>query len=194
MEISDDRVCPMTDAPNGFNLPPRDITPPTNVLWSTARIYIPGVILLLVVTAVLDRHSAGVVGAAVSIAVLVLILGIELPLIRRSQKRRQEAMTATLPPGGIYAGFGGLFRTDAPRRHADSGTVVIDQFGITFQPKKDDVEKVSIPWIEINHLQLGSSPGKIGVGRLVVGLETGINRVFSIPRFGPLAEVLGSHP
>jgi hypothetical protein len=180
----------MTETPFGFKMPPMDITPPKNLLGSTARIYIPGVILLFVVIAVVDRHSAAVVGASLSVAATALILGIELPLIRRTQRRRQEALMADLPSGGIYAGYGGMFRPDAPGHYADSGTLTIDQAGISFHPKKEDVVAAVIPWDEVDRIRVGPVPGKIGVGRLVVSLRDNSDRTFSIPRFGTLAEIL----
>jgi hypothetical protein len=186
----------MTEGHFVARLPPREITPPKNPIRDTVRLYIPGVIIFLILLAVVDRHSAGVVGAALGIGAVALILGIELPLIRRTQRRRQGAMMANLPKGGIYAGQGGLFRTDGqpPRRYADTGTILLDQRGIDFQPKKQDHPPVSIPWSDVMRIQLGPVPGKIGVGRLILSLRNGSARRFSVPNYGALAKALSDHP
>jgi hypothetical protein len=177
--------------PFGLKLPPRDITSPKSLARAVAPIYLPPLVLGIAFLLAFDRHPLGIIGGLLFAAVLLLIVGVEFPLIRRKQRRRQQEQMAKLPAGGIYSGPVSMFPSGGgiPKL----GNILFDTLGVTFTPKNTDASSVTIAWRSVSRIRLGPVRGKIGVGRLTLTLMDGSTAAFSVPLYESMAEVLTNH-
>jgi hypothetical protein len=177
--------------PFGLKLPPRDITGPKSLARAVAPIYLPAFVIGIVGLVALDRHPSAIIGGLIFTAVLGLIVGVEFPLIRRNQRRRQQAQMANLPDGGIYSGPVSMFPSGGGKPKV--GNILFDTLGVTFTPKNSDASSVTFGWRSVSRIRLGPVKGKIGVGRLTLTLMDGSTAAFSVPLYASMAEVLSNH-
>jgi hypothetical protein len=179
--------------PFGLQLPPRDITAPKSLARALAPIYGPGFVIAMGGVVAIDHRPSVVIGGLIISAVLMLIFGVEFTLIRRTQRRRQQAQMATLPNGGIFSGRVSMFPSEGARGIPKIGNILFDTLGVTFTPNNTDSSSVTIGWRTVSRIRLGPVRGKIGVGRLTLTLTDGSTRAFSVPLYASMAEVLTNH-
>jgi len=140
----------------------------------------------------LNHRSSGIIGAVIALVVIALIIGIEVPLILRSQRKRQDERLRKLPNGAFYACRG---TTVLPgNRTQVAGNMVLDQRGITFTPLRDKKAPLIVQWSEVIRLQLGRSRTQPLAGSLVLDKADGTKQAFQVRPWGDLAKVLTSAP
>lgn len=176
----------MTTPEFNIKLPPGEVVTPKGFTRSVLRIFIPIVVVVVVGVGAL-AGSAGWIGGAIAVAVIALILGIELPLIRRGQQRRQQRLTEILPSGGIYLCRSSMYPIAGGRGLPTAGLLFFGESEVLFTPKKSEKAPTSISWTEVAHFRLAPMPGKIGVGLLTLVLKDNSSRRFSVANFGPMA-------
>ncbi len=170
------------------HLPPRDIESPVPT-WRTLapRFVLPMVVMAAVVLA-LNHRSSGVIGVSIALAILALIVGVEVPLLLRSQRKRQEERIRSLPSGVLYACRGS---TALPgHRTQFVGNLVLDQQGIVFTPHRHINTQVSIRWCEISRIQLRRARTQPLAGALILNKTDGGSHTFIVRGWGGLAKVL----
>ncbi len=176
------------------NLPPRDIPEPKTVFKQIIRTYILAIVITPVLVLAVNHHSSGVIGATVSIGLLVTIIGVELSLILRAQDRRRAALMKDLPAGGFFAEKATLLPFGGQHRPPQTGTITFTHEGVIFSAKKVDGESFFLHWHDIVKIRLVAVPWKIGVGSLTLTLIDGSTRVFTVPRYQIMAQALNSQP
>lgn len=179
----------MTTAPPP--LPPRNIQPGVSPWRALApRLVIPLVVAMALVLA-LNHRSSGVIGALGVLVLFGLLLGIEVPLLLRNQRRRQEERLRNLPSGAFYAC---RCSTVLPNRRAvATGNMILDQQGLTFTPAKGD--PLVLGWREVTSIQLRRARSQPLAGSLVLTGSDGAKHTFIVkPPWDGLAKVLGSAP
>ncbi len=154
----------------------------------------PVVVLVMILLLAVSHHSGGAIGAVIAIGLVALILGIELPLISRWQRRRQETHRAQMPAGGFYAGRSSLLPSRGQHGLPATGDILLADAGINFSPKKASGESLNVSWDSIRRIGLGPRPGKIGVGMLTLTFTDGSTRAFTVPSYETMARVLSDHP
>jgi hypothetical protein len=152
------------------------------------------VVVVLVLLLAVAHNSAAVTGGVIAVGIMILILGVELPLIMRGQRRRQEILMNSLPNGAFYSGRASLYPPHGVRGLPTTGTILFDRAGVKFNPKKDGASPTTITWDSVIRIELAPAPGKIGVGRLALSLAGGQKRVLTVPNFRSMEEILRSHP
>ena len=173
-------------------LPPRDIEPGVSP-WRTLapRLAVPVIFAVALVLA-LNHRSSGIIGAVIVLAVMGAIIGIEVPLILRSQRRRQDERLRHLPNGAFYASRGST--SLAHHRIQVTGNMIFDQDGITFTPLRNAQAPPSVHWSEVVRLHLGRSRSQPPAGSLVLDKSDGTKQTFIVRAWGGLAEVLAAAP
>jgi hypothetical protein len=169
-------------------LPPRDIQPGVSAWRALApRLFVPIVVGIALVLA-LNHRSSGIIGAVIALAVFALIIGIEVPLILRSQRRRQEERLRSLPNGAFYTCRGS---TVLPGHRAlVTGNMILDQQGITFTPLREKSAPLVIHWSDVARIQLGRARSQPLAGSLVLNNSDGTKHAFIVRAWSGLAEVL----
>ena len=119
----------------------------------------------------LNHRSSGIIGAAIALAGIALIIGIEVPLILRSQRRRQEEKLRSLPNGAFHACRGSTVMPG--HRALVTGNMILDQQGITFTPLRDNSAPLMILWFEVARIQLGRARSQPLAGSLVLNKSDG---------------------
>jgi hypothetical protein len=177
-----------------IKLPPRDIVPPRS-LFSVVllRMFLPALIFAAVVTAV-GRSWAIALWMLVGIGLAAILLGIELPLILRVQRRRRQAVLHGLPPDAIYQCRARARDEARPSRFVD-GTLYLDSRGATFTPKHvRPFQTKTCTWAEVTRISLRPAKGSTNAGLLVLTIPQGGTLTFRIVSFGNLAEILNRYP
>jgi hypothetical protein len=139
-----------------------------------------------------NHHSSGVIGAVEAVVVTALIVGTEVPLILRSQRKRQQERLRDLPKGVFFACRASTVLPG--RRAVSSGNMIFDQQGITFTAQRGKHVPLVIRWSEVVRIHLGRAPMQPLAGALVLTQTAGTKRTFIVRVWGDLAEVLRSAP
>jgi hypothetical protein len=173
-------------------LPPRDIQPGVSPWRALApRLLVP-IIFALVLVLALNHRSSGIIGGIIAVAVMGAIIGIEVPLLLRSQRRRQAERLRKLPNGAFYACRGS---TSLPEHRIQvTGNMIFDQNGITFTPLRNTHTPLIVHWSEVVRLHLGRSRSQPLAGSLVLDKSDGTKQTFIVRAWGGLSEVLASAP
>ena len=157
-------------------------------------IVVPIAVLPMVVVLPASLGSAGIAGALTGLGALFVLVGVEIPLFFRVQRRRQTKILLHLGPGEFFAGTGSMYPFGGRRGLPAPGKLVFSETGVRFEPKRPGDHGLAMSWGEVERINLGPMPGKIGVGRLVLQLRIGETRVFSVGSFGTMAKTLAEHP
>jgi hypothetical protein len=191
MRVHDRRTISRLKSVSEFNinLPPGDVVKSKDITRSVLKILIPVAVVVVVGIGAL-AGSAGWIGGAIAVAIMALILGIELPLIRRGQHRQQQRLMESLPSRGIYQSRASMFSITGARSVPTTGLLLLDELEVRFTPKNTKKAPTSIVWTDVARFRLAPMPGKIGVGLLTLNLKDNSARKFSIANFGPMAKQL----
>ncbi len=150
------------------------------------------IIFVLALVLALNHRSGGIIGAAIALAVMGAIIGIEVPLVLRSQRRRQAGRLRQLPNGAFYACRGSA---SLPHyRMQVTGDRIFDQDGITFTPLRNTQAPPPVHWSEVVRLHLGRSRSQPLAGSLVLDKSDGTKQTFIVRAWGGLAEILAAAP
>jgi hypothetical protein len=171
-------------------LPERDIETPASP-WRVLgpRLAIPTAFAILIFVPVV-RDTKGVEAALGTLGIFILIVAIELPLLLRKQRRRQDERMRNLAPGSIYAGPAGI--TLPGGRREVQGDLLIDSQGVTFTPTKAGGPQINILWPSISSVTLRPARSRPLSGALMLSKNDGTTDSFIVRGYEQLAAALSS--
>jgi hypothetical protein len=124
-------------------------------LW--VRLGIPSLGACMLVL-VLNHRSSGLAGAAIALVVAGALVGIELPLILRAQRRAQVGLMAAAPPGMIIAVSATVVGGGQTTRPGRQGTLAIDGSRVTFTAKAAGSQPDGVAWDSVRSLRVRPAP------------------------------------
>jgi hypothetical protein len=148
---------------------------------------VPVVVVFGVLLAI-AHHAAQVEGFLIALAVMALILGIEIPLITRASRRRQERRLADMAPGVFYVGPARLPAAQGSR--LTEGTVELAAQGLQFMPRRASGRSLKIEWSRVASFELAPAGGRPMLGVLALQLADGGSQRVLIPQFDRLVKIL----
>jgi hypothetical protein len=165
--------------------------------WLGVRLGVPAIVVVtIMVVGGIITHNAGLIGAAfIVVGIAAAILGVEVPLLLRAIRRRQERLLASSPAGTLFAArathvnpANGIARASAQSRHGlDRGLLRIDQTGATFAPDRPPSPPISIGWDQVDRIDITPRT------QLIAGLElVGASRQTEYWRVPGMRQLIGT--
>src|SRR5580704_6917518 len=132
---------------------------------------------------IVNHKAAGIIGVAISLALIVLWFVVPNRFLDWRVQRDLESQVANVTHGeicsaaAIYRGHG--------------GDIYLNQVGVQFAPRNigPDAYPIALSWSEVKQFDLGPIPGKIGVGRLTLEMMGGGREVFTVVSYRQMAAI-----
>lgn len=120
-----------------------DLAAPTSVWRVLGRGFGLPLVLACCVVLGLNHRTSGIIGVLGTLAAVALILGIEVPLLLRMQRRREAERLRRLPAGTYFVRSAATVL--AGRRAPVRGTLTVDLRAMTFA-SQDGESSIVLPW------------------------------------------------
>lgn len=178
---------------DGQRFPPAQITlSRTNLRSVVGRIAILLLIPIAVLIIALHRSSAAV-GGLVAVAIIVLIVALEIPLMMTVQRKNALRNLRGMPHGAIFQGRASLRLSHGGVERIIYGFIILTKSNLRFNPSNTTTSSLVVSWTSVSNLKLIPVSGKIGKGRLIVSLADGGSWTFSLAGYDIVAEILSAH-